>query len=149
MFSFGDELKRERESRGIRLAQIAETTNVGVRFLGAIESGRVDIIPGRFYQRAYVRAYARYLGLDEERILTAYEFAAAGGRVPGTITGGADCTESSARVSRQVGGIGYRRSRLERRRGGGLASSACARCRESDIQPIEGVPIRGPDKPNE
>ena len=54
-----------------------------MRFLGAIESGRVDIIPGRFYQRAYVRAYARYLGLDEERILTAYEFAAAGGRVPG------------------------------------------------------------------
>ena len=83
MFSFGDELKRERESRGIRLAQIAETTNVGVRFLGAIESGRVDIIPGRFYQRAYVRVYARYLGLDEERILTAYEFAAAGDRVPG------------------------------------------------------------------
>ncbi len=83
MFSFGDELKREREVRGIRLAQIAEITNVGVRFLEAIESGRVDVIPGRFYQRAYVRAYAQYLGLDEERFLTAYEFAAAGARVPG------------------------------------------------------------------
>lgn len=83
MLSFGEELKRERESRGIRLGQIAEETKVGVRFLEAIESGRIDIIPGRFYQRAYVRAYARYLDLDEERFVTAYEFAAAGGREPG------------------------------------------------------------------
>ena len=83
MLSFGEELKRERESRGIRLGQIAEETKVGVRFLEAIESGRIDIIPGRFYQRAYVRAYARYLNLDEERFVTAYEFAAAGGREPG------------------------------------------------------------------
>ena len=83
MLSFGEELKRERETRGIRLGQIAEETKVGVRFLEAIESGRIDIIPGRFYQRAYIRAYARYLGLDEERFVTAYEFAAAGGRQPG------------------------------------------------------------------
>jgi cytoskeletal protein RodZ len=83
MFSLGEELKREREIRGIRLGQIAEETRVGVRFLEAIESGRIDIIPGRFYQRAYVRAYARYLDLDEERFVTAYEFAAARGREPG------------------------------------------------------------------
>ena len=86
MFQFGDELKRERESRGIRLAQIADAIKVGVRFLEGIEAGRVDVIPGRFYQRAYVRAYANYLGLDEERFLTAYEFAAAGGRAPGPST---------------------------------------------------------------
>ena len=55
-----------------------------MRFLEAIESGRVDVIPGRFYQRSYVKAYARYLGLDEKRLLTAYEFAATSGRVPGS-----------------------------------------------------------------
>ena len=34
MFSFGDELNRERESRGIRLAQIAETTKGRSAFSG-------------------------------------------------------------------------------------------------------------------
>jgi len=75
MISFGEELKREREARKIRLSLIADETKIGVRFLEAIESGRLDMIPGRFYRRAYIRAYARYLGLDGERWVAAYEFA--------------------------------------------------------------------------
>jgi len=75
MFSFGEELKRERERRGIDVGQIADATNIARRFLEAIESGRVDAIPGRFYQRAYLRAYARQLGLDPERLLASYELA--------------------------------------------------------------------------
>ncbi len=74
MFSFGEELQRERELRGIDLGQIAEATKIGRRFLEAIDSGRVDSIPGQFYRRAYIRAYANYLGLDEVRLVAAYEF---------------------------------------------------------------------------
>ncbi len=78
MYLFGEELKRERERRGIDLGQIAEETNIARRFLDAIESGRVDSIPGRFYRRAYIRAYAGQLGLDQDRFVAAYEFAVAG-----------------------------------------------------------------------
>ena len=78
MFSFGEELKRERERRGIDLGQIAEETHIARRFLEAIESGRVDSIPGRFYRRAYIRAYAGQLGLDRDRFVAAHEFAVAG-----------------------------------------------------------------------
>ncbi len=78
MFSFGEELKRERERRRIDLSQIAEETNIARRFLDAIESGHVDSIPGRFYRRAYIRAYAGRLGLDQDRFVAAYEFAVAG-----------------------------------------------------------------------
>lgn len=78
MFSFGEELKRERERRGIDLGQIAEETNIARRFLEAIESGCVDSIPGRFYRRAHIRAYAGQLGLDQDRFVAAYEFAVAG-----------------------------------------------------------------------
>ena len=78
MFSFGEQLRRERERRGIDLSQIARETNIARRFLEAIESGRVDSIPGRFYRRAYIRAYARQLGLDPTRFVAAYEFAEAG-----------------------------------------------------------------------
>jgi cytoskeletal protein RodZ len=74
MASLSERLKRERELRGISLKQISEETRIGVRFLQALEDDRLDIIPGEFYRRSYLRAYARYLGLDEDRALNAYDF---------------------------------------------------------------------------
>ena len=75
MASLSEKLRRERELRGISLKQIAEETKIAVRFLEALEENRVDLIPGEFYRRSYLRSYARYLGLDEERALNAYDFA--------------------------------------------------------------------------
>ncbi|HEY7514098.1 MAG TPA: helix-turn-helix domain-containing protein, partial [Vicinamibacteria bacterium] len=37
MASFGDNLRRERELRGITLREISETTKISVRFLQALE----------------------------------------------------------------------------------------------------------------
>lgn len=74
--SLSERLKRERELRGISLKQIAEETRIGVRFLEALEENKIEVIPGEFYRRSYLRAYARYLGLDEDRALNAYDYAA-------------------------------------------------------------------------
>jgi len=74
MASLSERLRRERELRGISLKQISEETRIGVRFLQALEDDRLDVIPGEFYRRSYLRAYTRYLGLDEERALNAYDF---------------------------------------------------------------------------
>jgi hypothetical protein len=74
MASLSERLKRERELRGISLKQISEETRIGVRFLQALEDDRLDIIPGEFYRRSYLRAYTRYLGLDEDRALNVYDF---------------------------------------------------------------------------
>jgi cytoskeletal protein RodZ len=57
------------------LKQISDETNIGVRFLEALEEDRLELIPGEFYRRSYLRAYARFLGLDEERAVNAYAFA--------------------------------------------------------------------------
>lgn len=75
MASLSEKLRRERELRGISLKQISDDTNIGVRFLEALEEDRLELIPGEFYRRSYLRAYARYLGLDEERAVNAYAFA--------------------------------------------------------------------------
>lgn len=75
MFSFGEELRRERERRGLDLGQIAQKTNITRRLLEAIESGRLDEIPGSFYQRAYLRAYARQVGMDPDQVIASYELA--------------------------------------------------------------------------
>ena len=75
MASLSEKLRRERELRGISLKQISDDTKIGVRFLEALEEDRLELIPGEFYRRSYLRAYARYLGLDEERAVNAYAFA--------------------------------------------------------------------------
>ena len=74
MVSLSEKLRRERELRGISLEEISEHTRIGIRFLEALEQDKPGIINGEFYRRAYLRAYARYLGLDEERAINAYTF---------------------------------------------------------------------------
>jgi cytoskeleton protein RodZ len=66
---FGDYLRREREMRGVSLQEISEATKISIRFLEAIESEDMTRLPGGIFTRSFVRTYARYLGLDEERVL--------------------------------------------------------------------------------
>jgi cytoskeletal protein RodZ len=72
MALLSEKLRRERELRGISLKQISDDTRIGVRFLEALEENRFELIPGEFYRRSYLRAYTRYLGLDEDRAVNAY-----------------------------------------------------------------------------
>jgi len=67
MPSFGENLRRERELRGVSLREIAESTKISVRFLQALENDRVDVLPGGIFPRAFVKQYSAYLGLDPER----------------------------------------------------------------------------------
>jgi cytoskeleton protein RodZ len=77
MPSFGENLKRQRELRGIELREISEATKISLRFLQALETDRVDILPGGIFRRSFVREYARHVGLDADRLVA--EFAHAHG----------------------------------------------------------------------
>ncbi len=70
--TFGDELRREREIRGISLREIAEATKVSRRFLEAIERDDHKHLPAPVFARGFVREYARYLGLDSEEMVNRY-----------------------------------------------------------------------------
>lgn len=74
MASFGENLRRERELRGVDLRDIAEATNISLRFLQALEQDRTDILPGGIFPKAFVRQYAIYLGLDPDRLATEYTY---------------------------------------------------------------------------
>ncbi|HVS32581.1 MAG TPA: RodZ domain-containing protein [Thermoanaerobaculia bacterium] len=76
--SFGEELRREREVRGISLKEIADATKISKRFLEAIERNDHRMLPAPVFTRGFVREYARYLGLNSEEIVNRYNFAAAG-----------------------------------------------------------------------
>ncbi|NOR13733.1 MAG: helix-turn-helix domain-containing protein, partial [Candidatus Aminicenantes bacterium] len=66
MLPIGQDLKRERELRGISLKEIAESTKINIRFLRALEDDQFDALPGKFFTRGIIRGYAKYLGLEEE-----------------------------------------------------------------------------------
>ncbi|HEX5412062.1 MAG TPA: RodZ domain-containing protein [Terriglobia bacterium] len=76
MGSFGENLKREREMRGITLEEISAATKISVRFLKSIETEDFSALPGGIFRRSFVRAYARYLGLDEDPLIEEYQMAA-------------------------------------------------------------------------
>ena len=67
--SIGAELRSARQQSGKTLRQIADTTKFAVRTLEALESEKIDRLPGGVYRRAIVRAYAREVGLNPEVIL--------------------------------------------------------------------------------
>lgn len=58
--------------RGITLEEIAEATKIGTRSLRALEEQDFDKLPGGIFNKGFVRAYARYLGLDEEQAVADY-----------------------------------------------------------------------------
>jgi transcriptional regulator with XRE-family HTH domain len=72
MIPIGQDLKRERELRGISLKEIADSTKINIRFLRALEDDQLDLLPGKFFMRGIIRGYAKYLGLEEESILNKY-----------------------------------------------------------------------------
>lgn len=76
--SFGEELRREREIRSISLREIADATKISTRFLDAIERNDHRTLPAPAFTRGFIRAYARYLGLNAEEMVTRYNYAAAG-----------------------------------------------------------------------
>jgi transcriptional regulator with XRE-family HTH domain len=72
MASFGEELKRERELRGISLKEIAEATKISIRFLEALEQDKFEMLPGGIFNRGFIRAYTRFIGVDGEEMVNAY-----------------------------------------------------------------------------
>ena len=70
--SFGEKLRREREKRSITLEQISQSTKIGTRMLQALEDDKFNQLPGGIFNKGFVRAYARHVGLDEDQTVADY-----------------------------------------------------------------------------
>jgi cytoskeletal protein RodZ len=81
MPTLGEELKRRREERNIALADIAEATRIGTRFLKAIEADNYSVLPGGIFTRSFIRAYAKQVGMDEDEAIALYQQQATGAPV--------------------------------------------------------------------
>jgi len=76
MPSFGEDLRRERLSRGVALEDITAITKIAQRHLIALEQERFRLLPGGILNKGIVRGYASALGLDQQdwtdRFMRAY-----------------------------------------------------------------------------
>jgi len=75
--NFGERLKRERELREVSVDELTKATRISARFIGALENEDWDKLPGGIFGHGFVRAIARYMGLDEEALLGEYDLARA------------------------------------------------------------------------
>src|SRR5262245_54473176 len=70
-------LRDQREARGLTLNAVETALRIRLQHLEAIEQGRFDLLPGAAYIPAFLRAYAQHVGLDPEKVLTAYQLSGA------------------------------------------------------------------------
>jgi DnaJ-class molecular chaperone len=71
--SFGGvDLKRFRETLGISLENISQETKIKVSHLQALESGDIESLPGPFFIRGFLKAYASSLKLNPDELVKGY-----------------------------------------------------------------------------
>jgi cytoskeleton protein RodZ len=70
--AFGNKFRKEREKRGFSLDDVSSVTKIGSRMLQAIEDERFDRLPGGVFNKGFIRAYAKHLGLNDEEAITDY-----------------------------------------------------------------------------
>jgi cytoskeletal protein RodZ len=73
MTSVGSILRKERESQGRAIAEIAAELCITQRYLHAIEQDDTDGVPGLFFYKNFARQYAAILGIDEGLIRPALD----------------------------------------------------------------------------
>jgi cytoskeletal protein RodZ len=65
-----------RESKGISLAEISQTTKISRSYLEAIERFDFEKLPGGVFTTSYLRQYARAIDIDEWDLVSLYRTAA-------------------------------------------------------------------------
>ncbi|MBS0523142.1 MAG: helix-turn-helix domain-containing protein [Proteobacteria bacterium] len=66
-------LRDQRIARELAIDDVAARLRIRSRYLEAIEQGRFDQLPGAAYIPAFLRAYANHIGLDADKVMTAYQ----------------------------------------------------------------------------
>jgi cytoskeleton protein RodZ len=92
MSKLGERFRAAREARGLSLSDVSEQIRIRSVYLGAIEEENWSAIGAPVYIRGFLRTYARFLGLDPEEVVTAFNAVPAAGPPP---------APSPARASRQ------------------------------------------------
>ncbi len=67
--ALAEELKAERRNRGLGVPEAARKSQIGIKYIKAIEAGRLDLLPSGIYRKNFLREYADFLGFDSRELL--------------------------------------------------------------------------------
>jgi len=70
MQTIGERLEEARKRKGISIREAAETTKIRSDYLQKFEANYFDVDLPPLYLKGFLRAYARFLELDPERLLS-------------------------------------------------------------------------------
>jgi cytoskeleton protein RodZ len=71
--AFGEELRREREQRGVAVEAICQLTKMSAKHIRALEAGAFNELPGGIFRRGFMRSYLGALGLEEDPWMRRFE----------------------------------------------------------------------------
>lgn len=69
MEKIGLKLKSKREENGLSIEEVAEDLKMRPSQITSIEEGKIEDFKDIFYLKYFIRDYAKYLGLDGEKML--------------------------------------------------------------------------------
>ena len=71
--TIGSILRQQRKSKKLKLEEIAEELKIRLQHLEALENDRFELLPGKLYQRSFLKTYAQFLDLDQDQILEMFD----------------------------------------------------------------------------
>jgi cytoskeletal protein RodZ len=102
---FGGRMRRARESRGVSLRQIADSTKLSMAVLASLERNDVSRLPGGLFSRAFIRSYASEIGMDPEATVRDFLMQFPDDTVPAAGSRTRTMFEDSATGSRRKTGV--------------------------------------------
>lgn len=72
MIRIGNEFAEERKRKNLSIEEVSKATKIREEFLKAIEKGDFKSLPSSAYAHGFVRNYAKFLGLSEEKSLALF-----------------------------------------------------------------------------
>ena len=113
--------------RGVTLEEISTATRIAPRFLVALENEHWDELPGGVFNRGFIRAVARFLGLDEDTLVSEYALQTKGRSEPGVVADAPLESQPTLAGNRPGNCCGYfARCGCRRRRGAFRAADLCS-----------------------
>ncbi|MFA6106188.1 MAG: helix-turn-helix domain-containing protein [Patescibacteria group bacterium] len=64
-----EEFKKARRARGLGVPEAARKSQIGIKYIKAIEAGRLELLPAGIYRKNFLREYADFLGYDSRELL--------------------------------------------------------------------------------
>src|SRR6201987_3591363 len=69
---FGDTFRKAREKKELSLEDASNVTKISSRMLRAIEEEHFDQLPGGVFNKGFIRAYAKHLGINDQEAVDEY-----------------------------------------------------------------------------